>query len=162
MVLMGWVGFTTVYFHPHCLQSRTRKLTRIQHPHHSPAETWKSLFKPTPDNLDPDEAAELNKVKEAHSLFTPSLKPAHEEMLRILREEDEGMITIVAVGPLYVSPGYKFLKSAATTRSETPFAQSKTLCPISEPFEYLLTSYPQFKDEPCNCCRRGSRDVFEG
>ena len=50
--------------------------------------------------MDPKDAAELQKVKDAHSLFTPSLKPAHEEMLRILREEEEGTITIVAVGPL--------------------------------------------------------------
>jgi len=87
-------------FFPLRFKKGIARLTGTQHPHLSPAETWKSLFKPTPDNLDPNEAAELHKVKEAHSLFTPSLKPAHEEMLRILREEEEGTITIVAVGPL--------------------------------------------------------------
>jgi inosine-uridine nucleoside N-ribohydrolase len=66
----------------------------------SPAETWKSLFKPTPEPLSAEEAAELEKVKEAHSLFTPSLKPAHEEMLRLLRENEPDTITIVAIGPL--------------------------------------------------------------
>jgi inosine-uridine nucleoside N-ribohydrolase len=83
------------------------------HPHLSPTDTWKSLFQPIPDNLDPAEAAELQKVKEAHSLFTPSLKPAHEEILRILREEEEGTITIVAVGPL------TNLAIAASTDPET-------------------------------------------
>ncbi|KAF2691157.1 nucleoside hydrolase [Lentithecium fluviatile CBS 122367] len=70
------------------------------HPHLSPTDTWKSLFKPTPENLDPEEAAELQAVKDTHSLFVPSLKPAHEEMLRILKENEPDTITIVAIGPL--------------------------------------------------------------
>ncbi|KAF1964927.1 nucleoside hydrolase [Bimuria novae-zelandiae CBS 107.79] len=70
------------------------------HPHMSPAETWKSLFKPTPEPLNAEEAAELEKVKQAHSLFTPSLKPAHEEMLKLLRDNEPDTITIVAIGPL--------------------------------------------------------------
>ena len=70
------------------------------HPHMSPAETWKSLFKPTPEPLDAEEAAELEKVKKAHSLFEPSSKPADEEMLRLLRENERDTITIVAIGPL--------------------------------------------------------------
>ncbi|KAL5466042.1 hypothetical protein PMIN06_000383 [Paraphaeosphaeria minitans] len=70
------------------------------HPHMSPEETWKSLFKPTPEPLSPEEAADLQKVKEAHSLFTPSLKPAHEEMLKLLRDNEPDTITIVAIGPL--------------------------------------------------------------
>ncbi|CAI9633500.1 unnamed protein product [Alternaria burnsii] len=70
------------------------------HPHLSPEETWKSLFTPQPKNLAPEEAAALQKVKEKHSLFTPSLKPAHEVMLDLLRENEPGTITIVAVGPL--------------------------------------------------------------
>ncbi|KAF2856401.1 nucleoside hydrolase [Plenodomus tracheiphilus IPT5] len=70
------------------------------HPHLSPAETWKSLFKPTPENLSAEDAAALQTVKDQHSLFIPSLKSAPEQMLDILREEEEGTITIVAVGPL--------------------------------------------------------------
>lgn len=66
----------------------------------SPKETWKSLFKPTPEPLSPEEAADLEKVKEAHSLFTPSLRPAHEEMLQLLRDNEPDTITIVAIGPL--------------------------------------------------------------
>lgn len=47
-----------------------------------------------------EEAAELQAVKDQHSLFTPSLKPSHEEMLRLLRENEADTITIVAIGPL--------------------------------------------------------------
>jgi hypothetical protein len=71
-----------------------------QHPHLSPEETWKSLFTPQPKNLAAEDAAALQKVKEKHSLFTPSLKPAHEVMLDLLRENEPDTITIVAVGPL--------------------------------------------------------------
>lgn len=75
-------------------------LTHIQHPHLSPAETWKSLFLPTPENLSAEEAAALESVKEQHSLFVPSVKPAPEQMLDLLRENEPDTITIVAVGPL--------------------------------------------------------------
>lgn len=75
-------------------------LIRSQHPHLSPAETWKSLFLPKPENLSADEAAALEAVKEQHSLFIPSLKPAPEQMLDLLRENEPNTITIVAVGPL--------------------------------------------------------------
>lgn len=81
-------------------QSKTSQTDKCQHPHLTPAETWKSLFKPRPDTLYPEEAAELQAVKDAHSLFTPSLKPAHEEMLQMLRENEPDTITIVAIGPL--------------------------------------------------------------
>lgn len=70
------------------------------HPHLSPAETWKSLFLPTPENLSAEEAAALESVKEQHSLFVPSVKPAPEQMLDLLRENEPDTITIVAVGPL--------------------------------------------------------------
>ncbi|KAH7559624.1 hypothetical protein BM1_04561 [Bipolaris maydis] len=52
------------------------------------------------ENLSPEEAAELQKVKDQHSLFTPSLKPAHKVMLDLLRENEPDTVTIVAVGPL--------------------------------------------------------------
>lgn len=35
-----------------------------------------------------------------HSLFTPSLKPGHLEILRLLRENEADTITIAAIGPL--------------------------------------------------------------
>ena len=47
-----------------------------------------------------EETKALQKVKEKHSLFTPSLKPAHEVMLDLLRENEPDTVTIVAVGPL--------------------------------------------------------------
>ena len=34
------------------------------------------------------------------ALFTPSHKPAHQEILRLLRENEPDTITIVAIGPL--------------------------------------------------------------
>ena len=70
------------------------------HPHISPAETWKTLFEPAPESTSPEAVEELERVKEQHSLFTPSLTPAHEEILRILKEEEKDTVTIVAVGPL--------------------------------------------------------------
>ncbi|OAK98951.1 nucleoside hydrolase [Phaeosphaeriaceae sp. SRC1lsM3a] len=70
------------------------------HPHLSPEETWKSLFLPHPENLSEEEATALESVKEKHSLFTPSLKPAYQVMLEILAENEPDTVTIVAVGPL--------------------------------------------------------------
>lgn len=99
MALTDSAAFTIAYCvtaHPHL----TGQLITIQHPHLSPAETWKTLFKPAPEHITPEEAAELQAVEDAHTLFTPSLKPAHEEMLQILRENEPDTITIVAIGPL--------------------------------------------------------------
>ncbi|KAK7757147.1 hypothetical protein SLS62_000695 [Diatrype stigma] len=62
------------------------------HPHLSPADTWKALFK---DGLP---AAEEDPA--FYRYFTPSKTPAHQEILRILREEPPDTITICAVGPL--------------------------------------------------------------
>jgi inosine-uridine nucleoside N-ribohydrolase len=50
--------------------------------------------------LSAEESAELQAVKDQHSLFTPSLKPAHEEILQLLRDNEPDTITIVAIGPL--------------------------------------------------------------
>ncbi|KAI5921467.1 Inosine/uridine-preferring nucleoside hydrolase domain-containing protein [Camillea tinctor] len=62
------------------------------HPHLSPADTWKALFK---DGVPgPDSEPSFCKY------FRPSKTPAHQEILRILREEPEGSISICAVGPL--------------------------------------------------------------
>ncbi|RYP42024.1 hypothetical protein DL767_000536 [Monosporascus sp. MG133] len=54
--------------------------------------TWKALFK---DGLP---AAEEHPA--FYRYFTPSKTPAHQEILRILKEEPAGTITICAVGPL--------------------------------------------------------------
>ena len=46
------------------------------------------------------EASENQNLQDSYSLFRPSKKPAHEEILRILRENEPDTITIVAIGPL--------------------------------------------------------------
>jgi inosine-uridine nucleoside N-ribohydrolase len=62
------------------------------HPHLSPADTWKSLFY---------DDAETSKDDVYHSpFFTASKVPAHKEMLRLLKENPAGTISILAVGPL--------------------------------------------------------------
>lgn len=43
---------------------------------------------------------DLQAAAKHHSSFTPSTLPAHQEMLRVLRENEPDSITIVAVGPL--------------------------------------------------------------
>ena len=45
---------------------------------------------------------EAGETRERHvpKNFKPTNVPAHKEMLRVLREEEEGTVTIVAVGPL--------------------------------------------------------------
>ncbi|WPG99018.1 Hypothetical protein R9X50_00182000 [Acrodontium crateriforme] len=58
------------------------------HPELSPAETWEQIM------------ASGNDVLGKERLFTPSKVPAHQEILRILRENEPDTVTIVAVGPL--------------------------------------------------------------
>ncbi|KAI1953802.1 hypothetical protein LOZ57_000143 [Ophidiomyces ophidiicola] len=65
------------------------------HPHLTAAQTWEVLFSPLSASVEELEAAARN-----HSSFTASHKPAHEEMLRLLREHEPDTITIVALGPL--------------------------------------------------------------
>ncbi|RYP92458.1 hypothetical protein DL770_001404 [Monosporascus sp. CRB-9-2] len=62
------------------------------HPHLSPADTWKALFK--------DGLPAAGEAPAFYRYFTPSKTPAHQEILRILKEEPAGTITICAVGPL--------------------------------------------------------------
>ena len=61
-----------------------------QHPHFTPAETWKSLFQQS------SPPAEVRPT----DLFQASVIPAHQEILRLLRENEPGSITILAIGPL--------------------------------------------------------------
>ncbi|KAI1776785.1 nucleoside hydrolase [Hypoxylon cercidicola] len=63
-----------------------------KHPHLSPADTWKALFK---EGL-PTETEEPSYLK----YFTPSKTPAHKEILRILKEEPADTISICVLGPL--------------------------------------------------------------
>lgn len=63
-----------------------------EHPHLSPADTWKALF---------DSDTETTKEALSHAcLFTPSKAPAHKEILRVLKENPVNTISIAALGPL--------------------------------------------------------------
>jgi hypothetical protein len=70
------------------------------HPHLSPADTWKTLFNLDKATDDPEEVAIAEELRTTHTLFTPSQLPAHEEILRLLRDNEPDTFTIVAVGPL--------------------------------------------------------------
>lgn len=59
------------------------------HPDLSPAETWKDLF-----------ADGANSAQDYSPFFTPSNAPSHKEILRILKENPEDTVSILAVGPL--------------------------------------------------------------
>ncbi|PLB35461.1 putative nucleoside hydrolase [Aspergillus candidus] len=67
------------------------------HPHLSPKETWEHLFDPSadPSKIDPVPVGDP-----ARPLYVASKRPAHEEILRVLRENDPDTVTLVAVGPL--------------------------------------------------------------
>ncbi|OJD11533.1 hypothetical protein AJ78_07718 [Emergomyces pasteurianus Ep9510] len=71
------------------------------HPHLTPEQTWESLFFPTTEE---DEAVAATAAAALdpshHSLFIASKKPAHREILKILKANDSETVTIVAVGPL--------------------------------------------------------------
>jgi hypothetical protein len=75
----------------------SEKADKRQHPHLTPADTWKSLFGPAND---PETKAMQEEAQGQHSLFTPSQEPGHMEILRLLRENDPDTITIAAIGPL--------------------------------------------------------------
>ncbi|KAF2842132.1 nucleoside hydrolase [Patellaria atrata CBS 101060] len=70
------------------------------HPHLSPADTWKKLFASVIAFPDQGVGESAEDVASAASLFTASKLPAHEEILRVLRDNEPDTITIVAVGPL--------------------------------------------------------------
>jgi inosine-uridine nucleoside N-ribohydrolase len=68
------------------------------HPHLSPDDAWKSIFSAPPEG-----ATHLQKPEDLQTpsdYFIASSAPAHQEILRLLRENDPDTITIVAIGPL--------------------------------------------------------------
>lgn len=81
------------------------------HPEFNPDESWKKLFEP-PGKVNNDRiSATADRVStavdgntelrnELFNNFTPSLEPAHKEILRVLRENEPGTISIVSIGPL--------------------------------------------------------------
>ena len=75
--------------------------THTSHPHFSPEESWKRLFEEAPrGGIITDKAKPLVDLKEPARSFVPSLVPAHQEILRILRENEPGTITLISIGPL--------------------------------------------------------------
>ncbi|EIT74696.1 inosine-uridine preferring nucleoside hydrolase [Aspergillus flavus] len=67
------------------------------HPHLTPKETWEHLFDPS---ADPVEVEPVPTGNPSRPSFIPSKRRAHEEILRVLRENDPDTVTLVAVGPL--------------------------------------------------------------
>ncbi|KAF1817356.1 nucleoside hydrolase [Eremomyces bilateralis CBS 781.70] len=65
------------------------------HPHLSPEATWRHLFQSS-------QAADDDAIRDQNppNLFIPSKRPAHEEILQILRDNPPDTITIVTIGPL--------------------------------------------------------------
>lgn len=75
--------------------------THSTHPHFSPEENWKTLFEePPPDSYLTEKAKEETNLDEPAKSFTPSLVPAHKEILRLLRENEPDTITLISIGPL--------------------------------------------------------------
>lgn len=71
------------------------------HPHLTPQDTWKHLFSENVTSTDSDDAALAREISNTQqTLFTPAKGPAHEEILRVLRENEPDTITLVAIGPL--------------------------------------------------------------
>ena len=93
-------AFIQAYYYCLSYINLKTRVDPVKHPHLSPADTWKSLFDSALSSSDPEEAAVAREVQHSHTLFTPSKRPAHEEMLRLLRENEADTITIVAIGPL--------------------------------------------------------------
>ncbi|KAI6906754.1 nucleoside hydrolase, partial [Hortaea werneckii] len=70
------------------------------HPHLSPDDTWKSVLSAARNSDDPAMSEIADELAKKDALFTPSHKPAHQEILRLLRENEPDTVTIVAIGPL--------------------------------------------------------------
>ncbi|RMZ17145.1 hypothetical protein D0862_00913 [Hortaea werneckii] len=70
------------------------------HPHLSPDDTWKSVLSAAKNSDDPAMSEIADELAKKDALFTPSHKPAHQEILRLLRDNEPDAITIVAIGPL--------------------------------------------------------------
>ncbi|KAI6814254.1 fungal transcriptional regulatory protein [Hortaea werneckii] len=70
------------------------------HPHLSPDDTWKSVLSAAKKSDDPAMSEIADELAKKDALFSPSHKPAHQEILRLLRENEPDTVTIVAIGPL--------------------------------------------------------------
>lgn len=65
-------------------------------PHHTAPEEWEKLFSNAVETM------QASLMAETHNQlpFVPSTTPSYDEILRVLREEPEDTVTIVAIGPL--------------------------------------------------------------
>ncbi|KAI7091290.1 fungal transcriptional regulatory protein [Hortaea werneckii] len=70
------------------------------HPHLSPDDTWKSVLSAAKKSDDPAMSEIADELAKKDALCSPSHKPAHQEILRLLRENEPDTVTIVAIGPL--------------------------------------------------------------
>lgn len=71
------------------------------HQHLSPEEGWDELFeKPPPDTLLTAKAKATTDLHKPTHSFVPSLEPSHKEILRLLRENEPGTITLIGIGPM--------------------------------------------------------------
>ena len=134
------------------------------HPHLSPSETWKALFEhPLPDSIITAAVDVTTELEDAETgpqgleeSFTPSLRPAHEEILRLLRENAADTITLVTLGPLTnaalaaSADPETFLRvkevvtmggAVAATGNVTPFAEFNVYAdPAAAALVFALTS----------------------
>lgn len=94
---MAWAAFIIVYVSS--VPDSVHVLTPMQHPHLSPADTWRELFNTSPPGI-VDADKPMTKPEDSKALFVPSTEPASKEILRLLREHEPDTITIVAIGPL--------------------------------------------------------------
>ncbi|KAF2722782.1 putative nucleoside hydrolase [Polychaeton citri CBS 116435] len=111
------------------------------HPHLSISDTWQQLFNDAEASSDP-ELAEIAEIEdELHSskqLFVPSQKPAQDEILRLLRENEPDTITIVAIGPLTTlalaaaADPETFLRVKEVVVMGGNIAQSGNITPVAE------------------------------
>ncbi|KAK0773236.1 hypothetical protein LTR38_016634 [Friedmanniomyces endolithicus] len=97
---MDWAASTTRYVAPPKVMCVYGDADGKQHPHLTPDEAWKALFNAEEKGKDPVMADMASEVSERTALFAHSQQPAHQEILRLLRESEPDTITIVAIGPL--------------------------------------------------------------
>lgn len=71
-----------------------------QHPHLTPAETWKQLLESAKKSSDPEQGMVAEEMEKTETIFQPSQEAGHKEILRLLRENEPDSITVVAVGPM--------------------------------------------------------------
>ncbi|MCJ1271092.1 hypothetical protein MMC22_010991 [Lobaria immixta] len=70
------------------------------HKHLTPPETWKHIFESLSSSTLPTTTLESSTDSISHALFTPSQRPSHLEILRLLDLNPPNTIMIVALGPL--------------------------------------------------------------